>query len=229
MTRETVEEMIAAALNRVSLNPRTAVDSEAEQALLDQYQKKIAVLEKERDETFKEIANLECQRDGAFAATKILSREKDEALEKIAALEKKGDEDRVKIQYLKDDLKKTLHEVTWAKSKAVAAWESDATVEIARKQDELDVVLAAMKAVEAKVAHLESQLAKIHSLSESDAIIASTSTRPDDDQAELASQKSLPQTEGHWTIDSEFFSQTQGTWTDLPQTEGDRNVAYDDW
>ena len=186
LTRETVEEMIAAALDRASLNPRTVVDSEAEQALLDQYQKKIACLEHQRDE------------------------------------------DLVKIQNLKHDLEKNLHEVTLAKSKAVAARESDATVQIARKQDELDVVLAAMKVMEAKVAHLESQLAKIHSLSESDVIIASTSARPDD-QAELASHKSLPQTEKHWTVDSEFYSQTQGTWTDIPQTEGDRNVACDYW
>lgn len=193
MTRETVEGMIAAALDRASLNPRTAVDSEAEQALLVQYQKKIAVLENERDETFKKIANLEGQRDGAFAATEILSREKDEAIEKIAALEKQRDEDHATIQALDEGLEEALHKVTLAEDKVIAAsWDG---AKLRHKQQDLDDMRAFMESREAKVTHLESQLAKIHSLSKSDETVDSTSLRPGVPAA-WGSHENLPQASG---------------------------------
>jgi len=148
VTRETVEEMIAAALNR-----QTVVRIEAEKALLGQYQNKIAFLERERDEALERIQNLE----------------------------------------------EDLQEVTMAENKAKVV-RDDAMTHLSLKQKEVDDMLAIMEVKEAKVAHLESQLAKIHSLSKTDATIASNTARPDSVcpgyQTDLASHENLPQTGG---------------------------------
>ena len=200
VTRENVEEMIAAALDR-QMVIRTQTDEKG----LDQYQKKIAVLENERDETSKKIANLEGQRDGAFAATKILSREKDEALGKIAALEKERDEalesnkvlsaehaeGLVTIRALGDKVSELRDVITLVDNQNEAIWD-EANAKIELKQKELDSMLATMGAKEAKVTHLELQLAKIHSLSKSDETVISTSDLAgSEDGTDLASHNNI--------------------------------------
>ncbi|RBR25190.1 uncharacterized protein FIESC28_02098 [Fusarium coffeatum] len=170
MTRETVEEMIAAALSRAALNPRTAVLNENDQGHFDQYQKKIAVLEHQRDEALEKVKALENERDGPLSKIAVLEKERDEALSKITGLEKERDE--------------VLSQVEDAEIDAQQAWDY-ANMRINRKQKRFDNILAIK---EAKIARLESQLANLHSLSNSDATVASTTARPED-RTELASQE----------------------------------------
>ncbi|KAH7179135.1 uncharacterized protein B0J16DRAFT_386959 [Fusarium flagelliforme] len=161
MTRETVEEMIAAALSRAALYPRTAARTENDKGRLDQYQTKIVVLEHQRDEALGKITALENERDEALKSNKVLSDEHAEDLVTIRALEYKVNELR--------------SEVTLVDNQSEAIWD-EANAQIDFKQKEFNDMLATK---EAKIAHLESQLAKIHSLSKSDETVVLTPARPD--------------------------------------------------
>ena len=81
MTRETVEEMIAAALGRAALNPRTALLAKNDKWRLDQCQKKIEVLEHQCDEALEKIKTLENERDAALERVTVAENEAEEAWE----------------------------------------------------------------------------------------------------------------------------------------------------
>ncbi|KAJ4135200.1 hypothetical protein NW768_004821 [Fusarium equiseti] len=160
MTRETVEEMITAALNR-----QAVVRTEKENELLYEVQKKVAVLEHQRDEALEKNAVVEDEHFEALEKIKIFENERDEALEQVTEAERDVE---IAGEYVKKEL--------------------------ALKQKEFDDMLATK---EAKIAHLESQLAKIHSLSKSDEPVTSTSARPED-RSEFVPIEEFSQKGGCW-------------------------------
>ena len=187
MTRETVEEMIAAALSRAALNPRTVARTENDKGRLEQYQKKIAVLEHQRDEALQRNAVVEDEHLQDLEKIKVLADERDEAFETIKVLQTERDEALDKADQAEID----VHNA-WVKADKI--WD-DASTKVGDKQKELNDMLAIIEAKEAKVAHLESQLAKIHSLSKNDETVVSSSARPDsagsEDRTELASHDNI--------------------------------------
>lgn len=104
MTREAVEEMIATAL--AALNTQTAVRTENDKGRLDQYHKKIAVLEHQRDEALERNAVVEDEHLKALEKIKILEDGRAVALRTITAVENELEKAFRKVNVAETTLRK---------------------------------------------------------------------------------------------------------------------------